>query len=151
MHTGDADGTKVEDEPECVVALALDADCGKAKQRKRRLLFLHEMHTLVGAIDLCTICKATVPYVEWCAQCAGLRLDLPAEEFWYRLASEAADNDIASDGEQIGNLVGEEVATPRLRWSTRSTTTEVGQVTTVRSGVRTVVVLVPRRQVATRS
>jgi hypothetical protein len=61
-----------------------------------------------------------VPYVGCCAECAGLRLDLPAAEFWDRLASEAANSDSASDGEEIGGLVGEEVATPRLRRSTHT-------------------------------
>ena len=61
-----------------------------------------------------------MPYVGCCAECAGLRLDLPAAEFWDRLASEAANSDSASDGEEIGGLVGEEVATPRLRRSTHT-------------------------------
>ena len=82
---------------------------------------LREVRTPVGVVDLCNICKALVPYVGCCVECAGLRLDLPAAEFWDRLASEAANSDSASDGEEIGGLVGEEVtAMPRMRQSTRT-------------------------------
>ena len=73
---------------------------------------LREVRTPVGVVDLCNICKALVPYVGCCVECAGLRLDLPAA---------AAGNVSASDGEEIGGLVGEEVtAMPRMRQSTRT-------------------------------
>ena len=46
--------------------------------------------------------------------------DIPAAEYWDTLASEAADCDSAIDAEEIVDLVGDEVATPRLRRSTRT-------------------------------
>ena len=92
----------------------------KGKQQQKRLLALHEVRTPFGAVDHCVICMAPVPYVGCCSECAGLRLDIPAAEYWDTLASEAADSDSASDAEEIVDLVGDEVATPRLRRSTRT-------------------------------
>ena len=66
--------------------IVADSGKGKGAQQKKRLLALHEVRTPVGAFDLCNVCKAPVPYVGCCAECAGLRLDLLVAEFWDRLA-----------------------------------------------------------------
>jgi hypothetical protein len=54
---------------------------GGKKQTQKRLQLLHEVRLPDGVVEQCQICDAAIPYVGFCGECTGLKLDLPAKGF----------------------------------------------------------------------
>jgi hypothetical protein len=67
------------------------------KPARERLQLLHEVRLPDGVASRCNICDAAIPYVGFCADCTGLRLDVPAKDYWKTLWAAAGDGDDTLD------------------------------------------------------
>jgi hypothetical protein len=64
---------------------------------RERLQRLHEVRLPYGAVPRCEICDAAIPYVGCCADCSGLRLEVPAKDYLETLWAGADDGDDSDD------------------------------------------------------
>ena len=86
-----------------------EAEGGTKQPQAKRLRLLHEVRLPDGVVDACIICKASIPYVGCCGECAGYRLHVPAGEYWTSLDTE--DVDTTGTGAAIGG--SSDVVTPQ--------------------------------------
>ena len=68
-----------------------------SKPARERLQLLHEVRLPDGAVSRCKICDAAIPYVGFCADCTGLRLEVPAKDYWKTLRAAAGEGDDSLD------------------------------------------------------
>jgi hypothetical protein len=105
---------KAETAPDCkettaerMVRQSREADAEDAAKRnmhsqedphtRERLQRLHEVRLPYDVVSRCKICDVAIPYVGCCADCSGLRLEIPAKTYLETLWAGADDGDDSDD------------------------------------------------------
>ena len=109
------DAYMAADEDSAVDEEVMGEKGGGKQQTQKRLQLLHEVRLPDGVVERCQICDAAIPYVGFCGECTGLKLDLPAKGFLQKLW------EIAKDGTESAEESdsGKEVAGEQQRRSSR--------------------------------